>query len=392
MMFFIFIFCAAVNDYGLSKFISTWFITRKFVKGRPWVFTLVFLGSIFVLGGLTSATPAALIGWGILYSICDQCGYKKGDGYTNMMVFGIVFSAQVGMSLIPFKQVPLTVISAFESLSGINIEYGKYILISIVCCMVCAFLFLVIGKMVFQPDMSNLAALDSDMLNTDDALTLNKKQKIVFGFLFALVLCLLLPNFVPKTFFLSAFLGKLGNTGIVLFIVGLMCMIKMDGAPLLPLKKMIDSGVAWGIIFLLAVIQPLSSLMVSDESGITKLLMNILEPAFGGHSAVFFMVVIGMIATIVANFMNAGAVGVALMPIVYTYCMSANINPQLAVIMVVMCVHLAFLTPAASSSAAMFHGNDWIDSKTIWKHVPFVIAISWFAHTVVTLLMGSVLF
>ena len=51
MMFFIFVFCATISHYGLSKFISLWFITRKFVAGRPWVFTYTFLGSIFILGG-----------------------------------------------------------------------------------------------------------------------------------------------------------------------------------------------------------------------------------------------------------------------------------------------------------------------------------------------------
>ncbi len=60
---FIFVFCATINHYGLSKFISLWFITRKFVTGKPWVFTFVFLASIFLLGGLTSASPAAIIGW-----------------------------------------------------------------------------------------------------------------------------------------------------------------------------------------------------------------------------------------------------------------------------------------------------------------------------------------
>ena len=108
MMFFIFVFCATISHYGLSKFISLWFITRKFVAGRPWVFTYTFLGSIFILGGLTSASPAAIIGWSILYGVCEVCGFKKGDGYPTMMVFGIVFAAQVGMSLIPFKQAALT--------------------------------------------------------------------------------------------------------------------------------------------------------------------------------------------------------------------------------------------------------------------------------------------
>ena len=69
MMFFIFVFCATINHYGLSRFISLWFITRKFVAGRPWVFTFTFLASMFILGGLTSASPAAIIGWSILCTL-----------------------------------------------------------------------------------------------------------------------------------------------------------------------------------------------------------------------------------------------------------------------------------------------------------------------------------
>lgn len=121
MMFFIFVFCATINHYGLSKFISLWFITRKCVAGRPWFFTFTFLSSIFILGALTSASPAALIGWSILYGVCEICGYKKGEGYPTMMVFGIVFAAQIGQSIIPFKQVALTVFSAYETLSGTGI-------------------------------------------------------------------------------------------------------------------------------------------------------------------------------------------------------------------------------------------------------------------------------
>ena len=137
MMFFIFVFCATINHYGLSRFISLWFITRKFVAGRPWVFTFTFLASMFILGGLTSASPAAIIGWSILYGICDVCGYKKGDGYPTMMVFGIVFASQVGMSLIPFKQAALTVFSAYETMSGVGIDYAKYMLIAACSCVLC---------------------------------------------------------------------------------------------------------------------------------------------------------------------------------------------------------------------------------------------------------------
>lgn len=392
MMFFIFIFCATINYYGLSRFISLWFITRKFVTGRPWVFTFTFLASIFLLGGLTSASPAAIIGWSILYGICDLCGYKKGDGYPTMMVFGIVFAAQVGMSMIPFKQVPLTVIGAFETMSGVGINYAKYMLLAILCCVACSLLFILIGKYVFKPDMKKLLALDTSKLDQDGSLVLNKVQKIVLFFLMALVVLLLIPNFLPKDMLISQFLSAIGNTGICIFLVTVMCCLKVDGKPLLPFKKMVDSGVTWGIILLLAVVQPLSAAMSAEESGITAMLMTILDPIFGGRSPIFFMLVIGLIATVVTNFMNNGAIGVALMPVVYSYCTAAGVSPQLSVIMVVMCVHLAFLTPAASSSAALLHGNEWCDTKAIWKTAPVVILVSWLAVAVVTVGVGSLLF
>ncbi|MDD2966357.1 MAG: SLC13 family permease [Desulfovibrionaceae bacterium] len=392
MMFFIFVFCATINYYGLSKFISLWFITRKFVAGRPWVFTYTFLGSIFILGGLTSASPAALIGWSILYGICDVCGYKKGEGYPTMMIFGVVFAAQVGMSLIPFKQAALTVFSAYETMSGFGIDYAKYMLIALVCCAVCSLLFIIIGKYVFKPDMSKLLALNADQLDTDGSLSLNKVQKIILGFLFALVALLLLPNFLPAQFFVTRFLKSIGNTGICIFLVTIMCCIKVDGKPLMRFKAMVDSGVAWGIVLLLAAVQPLSKAMSAPESGITSFLMMVVEPIFGGGSPLFFAIVIGLVATSLTQVMNNGAVGVALMPVIFSYCKAMNVQPELPLIMVVMGVHLAFLTPAASASAALLHGNEWSDTKSIWKTVPCVLLLSQLAITVIVVLMGGLLF
>ena len=363
------------------------------MQGKPWAFTFVFLVSIFILGGLTSASPAALIGWAILYAICDLCGYKKGDGYPTMMVFAIVFAAQVGMSMIPFKQVPLTVLGAFANISGTNIDYAKYMVIAIACCIVCAVLLLLVCKFIFRPDVSKLIDLDATQLDkSGDGLVLTKVQKIVLGFLVALVLCLLLPSFLPKNFFLTQFLNGIGSTGVCVFIVAVMCFIKVDGKPLLKIKKAIDNGVAWGIIFLLAAVQPLSSAMTAEGSGITEWMMGILNPIFGGKSPIFFMVVIGLIVALLTNVMNNGALGVALMPIVYSYCMSNGVDPQLSVIIIVMCVHLAFLTPAASSSASLLHGNEWVTTKDIMKSATPVVILSWVAVTVITIAIGSLIF
>lgn len=392
MMFFIFVFCATINHYGLSRFISLWFITRKFVAGRPWVFTFTFLSSIMLLGGLTSASPASLIGWSILYGICDVCGYKKGEGYPTMMVFGVIYAAQIGMALIPFKQAALTVFSAYETMSGVSIDYAKYMLITVCACVLCSVLFIVIGKYVFKPDVSKLKNLDASSLDSDGVLQLSKVQKIILGFLFALVALLLMPNFLPAGSAIAWFLKTIGNTGICMFLVTVMCFLKVDGKPLMQFKAMVDSGVAWGIILLLAVVQPLSGAMALEDSGITQFLMTILDPLFGGRSPMVFVIFMGIVATILTNFMNNGAVGVALMPVVFSYCKAMNTPPELAVILVVLCVHLALLTPAASASAALLHGNEWSDSRSVWKTAPLVIVMSLIVMGAITIGLGGVLF
>ena len=392
MMFFIFVFCATINYYGLSKFISLWFITRRAVAGRPWLFTYTFLVSIMILGGLTSASPAAVIGWSILYGICDVCGYRKGEGYPTMMVFGTVYAAQVGMSLIPFKQAALTVMGAYETMSGTHIDYAKYMLIALIICALCSLLFLLVGRYIFRPDISKLENLNVGTLTTEQNLTLSGVQKTVLGFLFALVALLLIPAFLPADLAVVRFLKSIGNTGICMFLVGLMCFIKVDGSPLLRFKAMVDDGVAWGIIFILATVQPLSGAMANPESGITPFLMSVLEPLFGAGSPLFFALCMGLLATILTQFITNGAVGVALMPVIFSYCTNMNAGPELAVIMVVMGVHLAFLTPAASSSAALLHGNEWASTKSIWKSSPIVILLSWILMSAVVAILGSAIF
>lgn len=392
MMFFIFVFCATINYYGLSKFISLWFITRRFVQGKPWLFTFIFMASILILGGLTSASPAVIIGWSILYGICGACGYQKGEGYPTMMVFAIVFAAQMGMSLIPFKQAALTVLGAYQSMSGYSMDYGKYMILASLICAVCCVAFIFLGKYIFRPDMSKLLSLETEKLDTEGSLRLNRVQRIVLVFLFLLVILLLAPNFLPRDFFVTRFLRSIGNTGIVILLVTAMAAIRIDGKALLNFKVMVDSGVTWAIVLLLAIVQPLTWAMVQKESGITQFLMDAMQPVFAISTPSTFAMLIGLVSVVLTQVMNNGAIGVAMMPLVLSYCQASGASPDLALMMVVMSIHMAFLTPAASASAALLHGNEWSNAMAIWKSAPLVIIVSWFVAAAITITIGSAIF
>lgn len=390
MMMFIFVFSATLDRYGLAKYISLWFVSRKCVMGKPWRLTFALLLAIAILGGLTSATPAAVIGWSLLYGVFDICGYKKGDGYPIMMIIGTVFAAQLGMSLVPFKSLPLVAISAYEKLSGTSVDYALYLLASLTTCLLCLLLFIALGKHLFRPDVNKLESLDIKLIIKESDMTLTGIQKLLLGFLVALIIFMMLPGFLPKDLPVTIFFKKIGNTGVCILLVALLCAIRVKGKALLPWRAMVNEGVAWPIIFILAFTLPLAGPLSDPKSGITAFMLEMLQPLFGSGSGTIFVLCMGIVAVIMTQFINNTALAVALMPVVHTYCSTNGVSSELPVILITIACCLAFLTPAASSTAAMLHGNDWTNTKSIWKIAPFLIVLSLIVASAVVILIGKV--
>lgn len=390
MMMFIFVFSAVLDSNGVTKWISMWFVSRKCVQGKPWLLTFSMLMAISVLGGLSSATPACVIGWSLMYGMFKFCGYEKLEGYPMMMIIGAVFASQLGMALIPFKSLPLVAISAYESLSGAAVNYAVYMFASFSSCLLCLIAFVLIGKFVLRPDLSKLTDLDVNTLITEDEMKLSNVQKLLFGFLIALIVFMVLPGFLSKDLAVTVFFKKIGNTGVCVLLVALMAAIKIKGKPLCPWRTMVNEGVAWPIIFILAFVLPLSGPISAPESGITDFMLEFLNPLFGMGSNVNFLICIGIVGVALTQFINNTAISVALMPVVYSYCTANGMLAEQPVILITVACCLAFLTPAASSTAAMLHGNDWINTKAIWKTAPLLIIISLCIVTGITILTGKI--
>ncbi|OUQ14683.1 hypothetical protein B5E84_16015 [Lachnoclostridium sp. An14] len=388
LMFFIFIFCGTFAHYGLSRIIAVWSITRKAVLGRPWVFTFVFLMVMAFLGGVTSATPTIVIGWSLAYVISEQCGFKKGDSYPLILIFGTALIAQLGDCIIPFKSIPLLVMGVYESLAGSPIPLGSYMLIVILATMLCIIAYLFIANLIFRPDMKSLKELNAETLMGEDGIQMNKVQKITLLFLILLMVMMLLPGFFPSsTFPLIVFLKKLGSTGICILLVGLMCLMRVDGAPIINFKKMVGN-VEWNSILLLAAAIPVANIMSNEASGFPAALQAFISPMATNTSPFVFVILIGLVATLITNVMTNGPVGMILMAAVYAAVNSVGMNPTAAVVTVVMCVHIAVLFPSGSSTAALINGNEWIGTKNLWKIGPMACVLCWLIISVIAGVLG----
>ena len=96
---FMMIFLAVIENMGLTDYLANWFITRKFLIGRPYLFTFFILLGAYLISAFVSTFAAIFVFWGIIYSICKKVGYKPYDKYPTLMVFGVIFMAQIGKAV-----------------------------------------------------------------------------------------------------------------------------------------------------------------------------------------------------------------------------------------------------------------------------------------------------
>lgn len=230
--------------------------------------------------------------------------------------------------------------------------------------------------------------MDVKALVGDEGIQMNKVQKVVLFFLVLLMLMMLLPGFFPASpFFAIVFLKKIGSVGICVLLVMLMCLIRIDGAPIIDFKKMV-SNVEWNSILLLAAAIPVANVMSDEASGFPAALQAFISPLATNTSPFVFVLLIGLVATLITNVMTNGPVGMILMAAVFAATQSVGMNPTAAVVTVVMCVHISVLFPSGSSTAALINGNEWIGTRNLWKIGPVSCLVAWLIISVVAGVLG----
>ncbi len=112
--------CQGLVECGAGDVIARFLVSRKWAQGKPMVFTFmllmasIFAGAFLGLGGI-------VFYYSVLDEIRKQLDYEVDSSWMKFNVYGVYIAACVGMTLIPYKGIPLIV---FGSLSTMLSEYG----------------------------------------------------------------------------------------------------------------------------------------------------------------------------------------------------------------------------------------------------------------------------
>ncbi|MGL4798563.1 MAG: SLC13 family permease [Cellulosilyticaceae bacterium] len=359
----------AINENDLCKYIGRWFVTRKIINGRPWVFTFMIFAGVYLLTILTSADTAIFLFWPILYGLFKDIGYKSGDKYATLMVIGVVLVALFGYAAMPFRGIVLLMLENFRDISGIAIDPIAYLGVSVTVGTVLIIGLVFVMKYIYRPDVTILKAVRTEHFEKEKLPPMNAAQKTLMGALVVFMAGMFLPSLLPDGLKIKAFLTMLGSSGFAMLLVAVLCVIKIDGKQLLPLGKILNKVMNWPMICIISAALVIGSALTHPDTGIRTFLSNIFSGVVEGKSPIMIMIIFVTIALIATNFSNNLVIGMIVLTIVTTLAETMGFNPVPVAMLVIFAVHIASITPAACPYAAILHSNkEWVQTKEVYKY------------------------
>lgn len=374
---FCFIFNAAMAETGLSRRIALWFITRKYVRGRPWVFMFSFLLAVLLMSAFSTSSAVAAVFLGIAEQVFANTGYKEGDDLTESMVCSIGWVDQVGQGVTPMSHgATLLGISLSLSLLGVEVSIIQYSIVGIVVGLVFLVAYLFVYRFALRPNMEKLRNVDIEYLKSTVP-PISKREKIVIVAFIVLLASWILPDVfkvIPPLAAFGNFIGQVGTYIPVLAVVAVLCVINVDGKPVINLGES-SKNVSWNTIYLLTAIMISSSVFDSADAGITAWVTAKAGSIMSGLPPFIFIIIALTWIAVQTNFMSnmvSATMFSALCPIALAI---GGVNPVALGLCIGFIANNGFATPAACPVAGFIAGTKWVRPS-------YMIKKAWYASLV----------
>lgn len=364
-IFFFFILAAYAEHSGLSRKIGYWFLSRKAIEGRPWLFiTLIFIAA-YVLGIFVMMYAIIFIMWSIFYSICDIVNLKKGDKTTAYILVGILQSATLSGLIMPYQAAPAISLNALHSATGLSIPTGSYMIYMAVISFLSVATYLLLGKML-RIDVSCFKELKVAQIIGNEKIGFDKEQKIALIILGGFVAATLLPGLMPKNSLIAEIYQQAGDFGILIIALMVVFGLKLREGPAADFVDLARRGLNWELLALVAATCAVGVAMTHESTGVVGWITSLLLPVFDGVGTVLFLVCAFVLLALITQVAHNIILIITFVPLLASLALDLGMETSVALIITAGLTFVlmnALITPAASNRGAMIYGNDWIGKK-----------------------------
>ena len=384
-----------ITSSGAAQVIAKWILTRKFTRGRPMLFTWVFLMSCLIVGVFLPPTANILFYMGMWDACMEALGYDPKDNYCRWMILSLSLACIFGCYAWPFKSMPVSIMAPLLSAFKTEVNVAKFVLYSypMSILMITGLVFLM---KIFKANFEPLKNFDPDKVEAlRERQKLNTKQIILIIAFIIAVLYSFVPLLIPKGAFLTWF--KSWSLSVwVLFVDAVLMIIRIKGQPVLKLETAFKEGIMWRIVAMIGIMSMMGNLLSDEQYGIRTVMSNFLGSVFSGMSWPVFALLFTLAMVIITQFTNNTVLGIivstVMAPIVAQY-VDSGIDFTAFLVLFCMASQPGFTTPAAYATVSIFLGGKVYDgdSSFLWKYAAPVIGVITVSFWIVIWLFGTIL-
>lgn len=368
MMLILLVLAEGMASSGLGEVIARWLITRKFLNGRPELFTFIYIVAFGVCAPLVTSNVTVVLSWTIFYYIAEYAGYKKGERYSTMLILGSFLTSIMYEGLFSFQSWLLALSMTFQEMTGVVFNHVLYFFLGFIALTAMSALIVLAMKYVFKCDFDKLRSLDVSALKSSEANRLTRQHK---GYLlcFALIVFYIIgTTLFPEGNVIREFLTNVTQGGWFTIVFCLAIIVRMDGRPLLDFPKVVKEGANWNILLMCAAVIPTARALTSDGTGVKDLMTKVLAPVLGSMSPVLFIAVVIVVMLILTNLGSNMATALVMLTIVIPIAEQYSFNPMVIAMAIVLVANMGFILPGSSGMASYIYSNEWLTTGDIYKY------------------------
>lgn len=365
--------CYALSKTGFLRRVAIWLITRPFARKRPWAFVTMLCLSPLIIGMFMDQIALYAIMLPLTVQIFDELGYARGNRTAQALTFGVMVTTCLSAITTPFAHTfPLMAISYYSQFfpDSPSISLVKFSFAGILSSLIIFALLMLVMKFVVKPDFDKIRDIDVDFL-LKDHVPMSKQEKVSVA-VFAVVLAMwVFPGVFNDVFpTVSAVLNDLGSIIPPVLGAGLLCLIKVEGAPVLDYDDAFKNGVPWKIWMLVTTAMVLGAALTNGDAGIVAWISSLIGPAVSSLSSYTAIVIITVILLLLTNVMSNAVALTLLCTISLPLLSQGNImgvNAAALAVVLGMASNIAVATVPASAAPAMAVGNGWLGNGNMLK-------------------------
>jgi len=390
---------------GATRYITRWFLTRKVFNNRPIVFSFVFIFATYMLSVAVNVTPSLILMWTVLYGVLNELGYKKGEKFTTLMLIGTFLGSISGQASLPFTGSTLAILSAFTTAtegavaagelgSAIIMPVPQYMILGFIYSVIIFVIYCLFMKLVLKPeDLTKVAHVNTEMFDRDPLPPMSALQKANFLSMLLFVFLMLLPWFLPDGFVVTQWLNRLGATGVAILLTSVMCVIHVQGKPILDFKAVAPKALNWDVVIMVAAAIGIGGALMNPATGAREMMIQVFNPVLGGHTPITFFIAMLLVGIVVTSFASSMVIGIAFMPILVAFGVHASANLPAVAATFTLLLHYSIILPSASVFAAMIWSNaEWITGKEVFKYGAFIVVAATVVAITIIMPISLVLF